>query len=95
MSNRRRKRIGQEKLRANRMIRVVRGARKAGTPLPGFGAWRIPWIVPHETIKEKDKTYHVDEAGRVLVGRDRIVAETEELRRQTIQTGMMPNRDGA
>jgi hypothetical protein len=70
MSNRRRKTIGQEKIRRNLLRRVVRGARKAGAPLPGFGAWRAEYL-------DSDN-------GRVgdviLVDYAKVVRETEELR---------------
>lgn len=43
MSNKRRKRLGTEKIKRNRLIRVARGARKLGTNLPGDGrAFRAP-----------------------------------------------------
>jgi hypothetical protein len=35
VSNRRRKSIGTAKIKRNRTMRVIRGALKAGTPLPG------------------------------------------------------------
>jgi hypothetical protein len=35
MSNKRRKSIGTAKIKRNRTMRVIRGALKAGTPLPG------------------------------------------------------------
>ena len=37
MSNKRRKSIGTAKLKRNRAMRVIRGALKAGAPLPGDG----------------------------------------------------------
>jgi len=37
MSNKRRKRIGAAKIKRNRTMRVIRGALKAGAPLPGDG----------------------------------------------------------
>lgn len=37
MSNKRRKRTGTKKLLTNRLIRVLRGAHKNGTPPPGYG----------------------------------------------------------
>ena len=37
MSNKRRKSIGTAKLKRNRTMRVIRGALKAGAPLPGDG----------------------------------------------------------
>lgn len=39
MSNKRRKKIGSTKIKANRLRRVVRGATKHGWPLPGEGRW--------------------------------------------------------
>ena len=40
MSNRRRKNRGSHKIARSLYIRLRRGAVKAGTPLPGEGAWR-------------------------------------------------------
>ena len=37
MSNKRRKSRGSAKIKRNRLVRVVRGALKAGAPLPGYG----------------------------------------------------------
>jgi len=40
MSNKQRKNRGSQKIARNLYIRLRRGAVKAGTPLPGDGAWR-------------------------------------------------------
>jgi hypothetical protein len=48
MSRKRRKTIGAAKIRRNRLVRVMRGARKAGAPMPGDGAaFRAPdgWLI--------------------------------------------------
>lgn len=37
MSNKRRKSRGSAKIKRNRLVRVIRGALKTGTPLPGYG----------------------------------------------------------
>lgn len=37
MSNKRRKTIGSTKIKRNLLVRIARGARKSGTPWPGYG----------------------------------------------------------
>ncbi len=54
MSNRRRKTHGQTKLQRNLLVRVIRGARKNGTPLPGHGStYNAPegWQLHHTTYQ--------------------------------------------
>lgn len=62
MSNKRRKRLGTEKIKRNRLIRVARGARKLGTNLPGDGrAFRAPagWKLSADLETRRDQ-HHED-----------------------------------
>jgi hypothetical protein len=48
MSNKRRKSRGSTKIKGNRLVRVIRGALKAGAPLPGYGKqFDVPdgWVI--------------------------------------------------
>jgi hypothetical protein len=79
MSSRRRKTIGQEKIRRNLLRRVVRGARKAGAPLPGFGAWRDEYLRAEDGTVEGAPAKYGD-GHYVLVDYAKVVRDTEELR---------------
>ena len=72
MSNKRRKSIGSAKIKRNRLIRVVRGALKAGTPLPGFGRqFRAPdgWLIDGRLEAQgkalRDEVEALHESGRL------------------------------
>ncbi len=80
MSNRRRKTIGQEKIRRNLLRRVVRGARKASAPLPGFGAWRDEYLNAEDGELGGGTRVKYGKDQYVLVDYAKVVRDTEELR---------------
>lgn len=45
MSNKRRKTIGSTKIKRNLLVRIARGARKSGTPWPGYGRAYSPHLL--------------------------------------------------
>lgn len=57
MSNKKRKALGARKLRRAWLVRVARGARRAGSPLPGMGvrASRASGAYAAETEKLQDE----------------------------------------
>lgn len=59
MSNRRRKRIGSQKIARNLAIRIRRGAERAGTPLPGYSI-----VYRHPHISDAYLAHGVDVANR-------------------------------
>jgi hypothetical protein len=72
MSNRRRKSIGTAKLKRNRTMRVIRGALKAGAPLPGDGAafrapegWTIDGRLEAQGKALRDEVGELYESGRL------------------------------
>ena len=72
MSNKRRKSIGSAKIKRNRLVRVVRGALKAGAPLPGYGAaFRAPdgWLIDARLEAQgkalRDEVGELHESGRL------------------------------
>jgi hypothetical protein len=91
MSNRRRKSIGQRKLRQNWLIRVARG----GGNLPGDGRWRDEYLMAVENIID-DKPVMVGRySGAVLKDHAQIVRETEQLRAEVDELVLPYWRGGA
>lgn len=82
MSNRRRKTHGQTKLQRNLLVRVIRGARKAGTPLPGHGKWRDEYINAEDGTLEGTPAKYGN-GHYVLVDHAKVMRETEQLRADT------------
>ena len=72
MSNKRRKSRGSAKIKRNRLVRVVRGALKAGAPLPGYGAafrapegWTIDARLEAQGKALRDEVGELYESGRL------------------------------
>ena len=81
MSNKRRKSIGAAKIKRNRMIRMIRGALKAGAPMPGDGrqfqasdGWEIDGRLEAQgkalrdevdALRDAMRPYEVRESGRL------------------------------
>jgi hypothetical protein len=72
MSNKRRKSRGSAKIKRNRLIRVIRGALKAGTPLPGYGrqfdapdGWVIDRRLEAQGKALRDEVIELHESGRL------------------------------
>ena len=72
MSNKRRKSIGSAKIKRNRLVRVVRGALKAGAPLPGDGGqfdvpegWTIDARLEAQGKALRDEVGELHESGRL------------------------------
>lgn len=72
MSNRRRKSMGTAKMKRNRTMRTIRGALKAGAPLPGFGRqFRAPtgWVLDGRLEAQgkalRDEVEALHESGRL------------------------------
>ena len=72
MSNKRRKSIGSAKIKRNRLVRVVRGALKAGAPLPGNGrqfdvpeGWTIDARLEAQGKALRDEVGELYESGRL------------------------------
>ena len=72
MSNKRRKSRGSAKIKRNRLVRVVRGALKAGAPLPGYGRqFRAPdgWLIDGRLEAQgkalRDEVEALHESGRL------------------------------
>ena len=72
MSNKRRKARGSAKLHDNRTMRTIRGALKAGTPLPGYGRqFRAPdgWLLDGRLEAQgkalRDEVEALHESGRL------------------------------
>ena len=72
MSNKRRKARGSAKLQHNRTMRTIRGALKAGTPLPGYGRqFRAPdgWLLDGRLEAQgkalRDEVEALHESGRL------------------------------
>lgn len=91
MSNRRRKSIGQKKLRRNLLIRIARG----GGNLPGDGRWRDEYLNAIPIRDEKDAIMHYENAaGVILKDHAQIVRQTEQLRAEVDEL-VMPYWRGA
>lgn len=72
MSNKRRKSRGSAKIKRNRLVRVVRGALKAGAPLPGYGkqfdvldGWTIDPRLEAQGKALRDEVGELHESGRL------------------------------
>ena len=72
MSNKRRKSRGSAKIKRNRLIRVVRGALKAGAPLPGYGkqfdvpdGWLIDARLEAQGVALRGEVDELHESGRL------------------------------
>ena len=72
MSNKRRKSRGSAKIKRNRLVRVIRGALKAGTPLPGYGkqfdapdGWVIDSRLEAQGKALRDEVIELHESGRL------------------------------
>ena len=72
MSNKRRKSIGSAKIKRNRLVRVVRGALKAGAPLPGYGkqfdvpdGWTIDARLEAQGVALRGEVDELHESGRL------------------------------
>jgi hypothetical protein len=90
VSNKRRKSIGQKKLRRNLLIRIARG----GGNMPGDGSWRDEYLTAVENIID-DKPVMVGRySGVVLKDHAQIVRETEQLRAEVDEL-VMPYWRGA
>jgi hypothetical protein len=68
MSNKRRKSIGSAKIARNRTLRVVRGALKAGNPLPGCGF--MPVEATAALRQHSDKAWQQTQALEGYLGGD-------------------------
>lgn len=91
MSNRRRKSIGQKKLRRNWLIRVARGH----AVFPGHGRWRDEYVNAEAVRDEKDAIMHYENAaGVILKDHAQIVRQTEQLRAEVDEL-VMPYWRGA
>ena len=73
MSNKRRKSRGSAKIKRNRLVRVVRGALKAGAPLPGYGAafrapdgWTIDARLEAQGVALRGEVDELHESGRLM-----------------------------
>ena len=72
MSNKRRKSRGSAKIKQNRLIRVIRGALKAGAPLPGYGrqfdvpdGWTMDARLEAQGKALRDEVIELHESGRL------------------------------
>ncbi len=72
MSNKRRKSRGSAKIKRNRLVRVIRGALKAGAPLPGDGRqfdvperWTIDARLEAQGKALRDEVVELYESGRL------------------------------
>lgn len=72
MSNKRRKSRGSAKIKRNRLVRVIRGALKAGAPLPGYGkqfdapdGWVIDSRLEAQGKALRDEVIELHESGRL------------------------------
>ena len=72
MSNKRRKSRGSAKIKRNRLVRVIRGALKAGTPLPGYGkqfdapdGWTMDARLEAQGKALRDEVIELHESGRL------------------------------
>ena len=72
MSNKRRKSRGSAKIKRNRLVRVVRGALKAGAPLPGYGkqfdapdGWLIDARLEAQGVALRGEVDELHESGRL------------------------------
>ena len=72
MSNKRRKSRGSAKIKRNRLIRVIRGALKAGAPLPGYGkqfdapeGWTIDARLGAQGVALRGEVDELHESGRL------------------------------
>ena len=72
MSNKRRKSRGAAKIKRNRQVRVVRGALKAGAPLPGYGkqfdapeGWTIDARLEAQGVALRGEVDELHESGRL------------------------------
>ena len=93
MSNRRRKSIGQKKLRRNLLIRIAR----SGGKLPGDGSWRDEYRTAIPVLDEKGETimHYENAAGVILKDYARIIRETEQLRAEVDELVMPYWREAA
>ena len=72
MSNKRRKSRGSAKIKRNRLARVIRGALKAGAPLPGYGkqfdapdGWTIDARLEAQGVALRGEVDELHESGRL------------------------------
>ena len=72
MSNKRRKSRGSAKIKRTRLVRVIRGALKAGAPLPGYGkqfdvpeGWTIDARLEAQGVALRGEVDELHESGRL------------------------------
>jgi len=91
MSNKRKKTIGQKKLRRNLLIRIARGH----AVFPGHGRWRDEYLTAVENIIDDKPVMVGGYSGVVLKDHAKIVRETEQLRAEIDELVMPYWREAA